>query len=112
MTIRTEAVDAETLLVAVAGDVTFSNVERLARALRVDARHLVIDLTDVDFVDSSGLAALLRASAAARERGGSIALVHAGEPPSIFRFRGVERLLALHGSRADALADTRSSRAR
>jgi anti-anti-sigma factor len=107
MTIATEAVDADTLLVTVAGDVTFSNVERLARALRADARHLVVDLTDVGFIDSSGLAALL----AVRERDGTVALVIGAEPPSIFRFRGVERLLTLHGSRAAALADTRSSRA-
>jgi hypothetical protein len=33
-----------------------------------------------------------------------VSLVHGGEPPSIFRFRGVERLLTLHPSLSAALA--------
>ncbi len=96
-------------IVAVTGEVTFSNVNELNRrlesALDGDARHLVVDLTEVTFIDSSGLSALLTASAEARRRGGAVALVLAdGEPPSIFRFRGVDRLLALYPSREAALA--------
>jgi anti-anti-sigma factor len=98
-----------TVAVAVAGEVTFSNVtdfdRALGRALDGGARNLVIDLTDVPFIDSSGLSSLLTASAEARERGGVVALVIAeGEPPSIFRFRGVDRLLSLYPSRDAALA--------
>jgi anti-anti-sigma factor len=96
-------------IVAVTGEVTFSNVAELDRRLQAafggEARDLVIDLTDVTFIDSSGLSALLSASAQARERGGEVALVlAAAERPSIFRFRGVERLLALYPSREAALA--------
>ena len=91
-------------IVAVTGEVTFSNVadlhRRLETALDGDAQHLVVDLTEVSFIDSSGLSALLTASAEARRRGGAVALVLAqGEPPSIFRFRGVDRLLSLYPSR-------------
>jgi anti-anti-sigma factor len=98
-----------TVAVAVAGEVTFSNVtdfdRALGRALDGGARNLVIDLTDVPFIDSSGLSSLLTASAEARERGGVVALVIAeGEPPSIIRFRGVDRLLSLYPSRDAALA--------
>jgi anti-sigma B factor antagonist len=98
-----------TTVVPVTGEVTFSNVGDLDRTLEQafqnGARNLVIDLTDVTFMDSSGLSALLTASASARERGGAVALVLAqGDPPSIFRFRGVDRLLALYPSREDALA--------
>jgi anti-sigma B factor antagonist len=96
-------------IVAVTGEVTFSNVtdlnRRLETALDGDAQHLVVDLTEVSFIDSSGLSALLTASAEARRRGGAVALVLAqGEPPSIFRFRGVDRLLSLYPSREAALA--------
>ena len=35
---------------------------------------------------------------------GTTLVAVAGEPPSIFRFRGVDRLLALYGSREAALA--------
>jgi anti-sigma B factor antagonist len=96
-------------VVPVRGEVTFSNVaefdRKLDRAFAEGARNLVIDLSEVTFIDSSGLSALLTASTRARERGGAVALVLArGEPPSIFRFRGVERLLFLYPSREAALA--------
>jgi len=96
------------MLVEISGEVTFSNVASLTRrlddALAQDA-NLVVDLTQVPFIDSSGLSALLTAAAGARRRGGKVALVLPTDPPlSIFRFRGVEQLLELHTSRADALA--------
>jgi anti-sigma B factor antagonist len=111
MSVQAEAVDAQTTVVALAGEITFSNVNGLGRelagALQAGARNLVIDLSAVEFIDSSGLSALLSASARARESGGAVALVHGERPPSIFRFRGVERLLALYGSRDEALAGLR-----
>jgi anti-anti-sigma factor len=99
----------DTAVVPVSGEVTFSNVRdfdrRLDQAFADGARNLIIDLSEVTFIDSSGLSALLTASAHARERGGAVALVLAqGEPPSIFRFRGVDRLLALYPSREEALS--------
>jgi anti-sigma B factor antagonist len=99
-----------TTVVPVRGEVTFSNVagfdRRLSQAFDDGAHNLVIDLTDVTFIDSSGLSSLLTASARAREHGGTVALVLAqGEPPSIFRFRGVDRLLALFDSREEAFAN-------
>ena len=95
-------------VVDVSGEVTFSNVAGLSRRLEQAlsrARHLVVDLSDVTFIDSSGLSALLTASATARAKGGALALVVGeGHPASIFRFRGVDRLLALYPSREAALA--------
>jgi anti-anti-sigma factor len=95
-------------VVPVRGEVTFSNVaalhHKLEAAFGEGTHSLVIDLSEVTFIDSSGLSALLAASSRARERGGAVALVLAqGEPPSIFRFRGVDRLLSLHASREDAV---------
>ena len=103
-----ESLGAATTAVAVAGEVTFSNIvdfdRVLGEALDEGAQNLVVDLTGVTFIDSSGLSSLLTASARARDGGGTVALVLAqGEPPSIFRFRGVDRLLALYPSRDAAL---------
>ena len=113
MTVRADPLDERTTLVEIAGEVTFSNVNGLGReltgALGEGTRNLLVDLTQVAFIDSSGLSALLTASNQVRERGGALALVHGASPPSIFRFRGVERLLSLHTSRDEALADIRSS---
>jgi anti-anti-sigma factor len=102
--VRADELDERTTLVEVSGEVTFSNVSELTGALGTAARNLVVDLSGVAFIDSSGLSALLSASAQARERGGALALVHGARPPSIFRFRGVERLLSLYDSREAALA--------
>ncbi len=54
------------------------------------ASHLVIDLADVTFVDSSGLGALIHARNGARERGGSVSLV--SPPPMVRRLLGSTRL--------------------
>ncbi|MDA0183081.1 STAS domain-containing protein [Solirubrobacter phytolaccae] len=106
--IITEPLGPGTAVVAVDGEVTFSNVAALDHQITValaEATNLVVDLTAVTFIDSSGLSTLLTASARAREGGGTVALVVAqDEPPSIFRFRGVDRLLALYPSREAALA--------
>lgn len=106
--IRTASLGPDTAVVAVSGEVTFSNVAAVDREIAValaEATNLVVDLTEVTFIDSSGLSTLLTASARAREHGGTVALVLAqDEPPSIFRFRGVDRLLALYPSREAALA--------
>ena len=97
-----------TTVVDVSGEVTFSNVagldRRLEQALRHGARNLVVDLTDVTFIDSSGLSALLTASAPRARAAAPRAGPAQGQPPSIFRFRGVDRLLALYTSREAALA--------
>ena len=107
MSVEAAVIDAETTVVTIAGEVTFSNVNGLGRelasVLKAGARNLVIDLREVAFIDSSGLSALLTASAQARERGGAVALVHGAQPPSIFRFRGVDRLLSLYPSQEAAL---------
>ena len=49
--------------------------ERMAEADLVAARHLVFDLTDVGFLDSAGLAVLVRARRDRVRAGGSVALV-------------------------------------
>ena len=65
-----------TTVVPVRGEVTFTNVgdfdRKLERAFGDGARNLVIDLTEVTFIDSSGLSALLGGLGArprARRRG-------------------------------------------
>ncbi len=95
------------VVVNVRGEVTFANADILSRslsqALATPASRLVVDISDVPFMDSSGMSALLVASRDARADGRSVAVVHSGdEPPGIFRFKGVAKLLSLHTSRADA----------
>jgi anti-anti-sigma factor len=103
-----EPFGADAMLVAVSGEVTFANAGELRRALETAASgerdRLVVDITDVAFMDSSAISTLLNASVEATREGRCVAVVHAGdEPPGIFRFKGVERLLRLYPSREAAV---------
>lgn len=100
---------ADVTLVEVRGEVTFASADALDRSLAAGLatgrRRLVVDISGVPFIDSSGIAVLLRASTAAGREGCSMVVVHGGdEPPGIFRLPGVERLLRLYPSREAAVA--------
>ena len=87
---------------------TFANADALTRTLgeglAAGRERLIVDISEVPFMDSSGISALLGASLEAGRQGGTVAVVHAGdEPPGIFRFKGVERLLKLFPSRQAAV---------
>ncbi len=62
--------------------------EELDRAAQSD-RHLILDLRELDFMDSTGLSVLVRAHQAAEESGRPLSLVKG--PPQ------VQRLLSLTG---------------
>jgi anti-sigma B factor antagonist len=98
----------DAVLIAVSGELTFTNAEELRTAMATglagERTRLVVDISDVEFMDSSAMSALLRTSVDAGKEGRSVAVVHAGpEPPGIFRFKGVERLLRLYASRDAAV---------
>lgn len=66
--------------------------------------HVVIDLAQVTFVDSSGLGALIVARNTARDRGGSMSLV--SPPPVVRRLLGSTKLhdvFAIYDSLAEAI---------
>lgn len=103
-----------TTVVSVDGSVTYVNAHRLARelhaALDSGAARLVVDLSSVGFMDSSGLAALLRAATTAHRMDGALTLVHdPSGPPSILRFKGVEQLIRMFPDREQALASAGAS---
>lgn len=63
--------------VTVAGEVDVDTAPRLTTALLAavrTAQHVVVDLTAVTFMDSQGLAALVRARREAEARGGTVSL--------------------------------------
>ena len=110
LTVQHEPSDLGSAILAVSGDVTFSTAAELRRsldeALEGSPRGLLVDISGVDFIDSSGLSALLTASLEMRRHGGRLALVHAtGQYPSILRFKGVERLIDVFDSRDSALRE-------
>lgn len=67
--------------------------------------RVVADLTGVTFLDSSGLAAIVRGAAAARERGGRLVVV-ASEPRvvRVFELTGLIDVMTVQDSVASATA--------
>jgi anti-sigma B factor antagonist len=77
-----------------------------------EAGSVVVDLTPVAFMDSTGLSVLLAAHKRARADGGSIRLVCPEGPVlRVLRLTGMDKVLSVYGSLAQAVAaqDTNAS---
>ena len=107
---RLEVVDAglkQAPGVAVRGEIDIATVPSLERALdtaiRASRGAFVLDLSDIEFLDSSGLHALLRARALlAREDRAMAVVCPPGPARRLFEVAGIADLLFLYGSREDA----------
>lgn len=104
-----QSLDERSELLTVAGELDMSNSRelrrRVERAVRDGRTRIVIDLTGLTHMDSSGMAALIDAHQLAHERGGRLVLVIASE--SVRRtveVRGLDRLFTTADSRDHALA--------
>ena len=92
--IRTQR-DADSLTITVCGEIDLSTADDLDGAIReaedTEIGQIVVDLSDLAFLDSSGLSVLLQASARSREDGNRLSFV-----PS--KHEIVTRLIALTGT--------------
>jgi anti-sigma B factor antagonist len=102
------ALDDQTQLIAVEGQIDLYSApefkERTMRAIEQGKRRLVIDLSEVSFLDSTALSVLVGALRRLRPFGGAIAIVSA-EPDvrRLFEITGLETTLPICASREDAL---------
>ncbi len=99
-----------TAVVAVTGDLDLHTAPILqARALSVvgeEVPHLVLDLTHVDYVDSTGLSTLITLLYATQEVGGWLRLAEIpGRLMRMVTLTGISQLLPVYDTVADALAD-------
>jgi anti-sigma B factor antagonist len=79
--------------------------ERIRELVAKGAVHLIADLRQVDFLDSTGLGALVGGLKRLREAGGSLALVvSAPRILRIFQITGLTSVLAVQHSVEDAIA--------
>jgi anti-sigma B factor antagonist len=79
---------------------------RIMRAIRDGSRRLVLDLTDVTFIDSTAIGVLAGAVERLDETGGgsvSVACTHE-KVMQIFEITGLDSVITVHPSREDALA--------
>jgi anti-sigma B factor antagonist len=100
--------EGATELWVVAGEIDMATKPRLAAVVEAIPEAdgpLVVDLTDVTFMDSTGLAVLLRIDRAAREAGRRLAIACPEGPARlVLAVSGVEDELPLYPTRAEALA--------
>jgi anti-anti-sigma factor len=97
-------------LVLLRGDINFSNAEATERRvadLIAGAPAVVVDLSGVRYLDSSGLNLLLRQSRAAGARGVGFVVVRGDGALPLFRLEAVGRALRVVGSREAAVAALR-----
>lgn len=95
-------------VVSVHGEVDVSSAPELQRELDTvfesGARSVVVDLSDVSFLDSTGLGALVAARATASSGGGSIAVVcDQGRLLKLFTITGLDGAFQIHPTVDEAL---------
>src|SRR3954451_4901369 len=101
-------------LLEVFGELDLATAPRLCSALDAARTHrvrrVVVDLTGVDFCDSTGLRALIGASKELRVSGGrlAIACLPGGAGSSLFDIVGARESLRVCDTQAEALASVAS----
>ena len=107
---RTEELDSSAALVVVSGDVDIGTApdfeDELARSVEDHlGRGLVVDLTGVTFIDSTGLNALVRAFERQRLAGSSLALITSDTRVTMMlEVTRLDRVLRHYATREAALA--------
>ncbi|GGT05805.1 STAS domain-containing protein [Nonomuraea spiralis] len=103
------------VLVTVSGELDATNTHRLASAIR-DAHRpghsLILDLSGLAFMDSSGLHVLVRAHDDVREQGGTLHLAAVRDIPArILQITGVWDALTIHADVDEAVMAVREAQA-
>jgi anti-sigma B factor antagonist len=96
-------------VVSVGGEVDVYSAPGLDDQLTglIDAGHsrIVVDLSDVEFLDSTGLGVIVKALKRIREHEGSLDLVVSDERIfKVFRITGLDAVIPIHGTLDGALA--------
>jgi anti-sigma B factor antagonist len=100
-------VEEATVVIAVTGELDLSNAAELGRQIAGAPRRsgMVVDLSELRYVDSSGLSELLRAHLALEESGSRLAIVAPSEIlRRTFHIRGVDNMLTIAETRDAAVA--------
>ena len=108
------ALDAETRVIAVEGEADMSTAvkfnESFFSAARSGARHVVADLTEVEFIDSTMLNALVVGHRRMVRDHGHFAVVCSGpRVQRILEITGLGQILQVFSTRADALSHVRQA---
>lgn len=110
MRLDVEPLDGTGAIIAPVGRLTLTTAAQLREAvddLVANGRaRLVVDLGRLEFVDSSGLGALVAGLRSARAAGGDLRLANASpQVATVLRLTNLDRVLRVHEDAASALAD-------
>jgi anti-sigma B factor antagonist len=108
LTVRTARLDERTQLVALAGELDLYSADAfrgaLDDALEDGATRLVIDLSEVDFIDSVALGVLANAMKRLRAAGGGLAVISGNQQiVRVFEITGLDRLVVIAPTLSEAL---------
>lgn len=104
-----EQIEAGRTVISVSGEVDLHSApqlrDRLTAALDAHGAAVVLDLSEVGFLDSTGLGVLVAARARANECGGAIPLVCTQDRIlKLFTITGLDNVFDVHSTVKDALA--------
>jgi anti-sigma B factor antagonist len=108
--VQDEGAGPDVAILVVGGEVDYEVSPQLKahmmRALKAGSRRLILDLTDVTFIDSTAIGVLAGVVDKLDEAGGgSLSVVCTHEKVmQIFEITGLDSVITLHPSREDALA--------
>lgn len=114
--VHVEDASPDVAIVVIGGEVDFEVSPQLRahimRAIKSGKRRLILDLSDVTFIDSTAIGVLAGAVERLDESGGgSLSVVSSHEKViQIFEITGLESVISVHASRADALAAVAATR--
>jgi anti-sigma B factor antagonist len=112
LTVRSSVVGGWTVL-SVEGEVDLYTApavrEAAIEAMEAGADHLLLDLTEVPFMDSSGLGVIVACLKRLRESGGDLAVVSppSSPPTKLLSLTGLDHAIPTHATVEEALAGAR-----
>ncbi len=105
-----DTTDGDLAIVAMGGELDYEASPqlraRLVGAIKAGGRRLVLDLSDVTFIDSTAIGVLAGTVARLDEAGGgSLAVVSTNDKVlQIFEITGLDAVISLHSSREEAVS--------
>ncbi|HEX4542463.1 MAG TPA: STAS domain-containing protein [Candidatus Acidoferrum sp.] len=98
--------DANRLILRLKGKLSLETVHNFIQTVRPEpVAHLVLDLSEVSFLDSAGVGALVQVFVHRRNKGQSFALTGLSKQSNaVMQVAGLTKLLPIHASVEEALA--------
>jgi anti-sigma B factor antagonist len=108
--VRSEPLGETAIVIVLTGEVDLYTASRfddeLGRAIERGSRHVIVDLIETTFIDSTTLGVLVGGLRRLRPHGAALMLV-LSDPNlcKIFQITGLDRVVSIHETRAAALED-------